>query len=646
MPKIGSTQVSRTVKRKINKRLNHLNFNCSSKITSTCTLPASNLSNLECSLASNSECSLASNSLNNIKLNSDSLSFPNIEHNGDNHQPTSNQSKLANFEIGFELRKWAINNNVKLSSVNELLFLLKRHQCFKELPNSARTLLKTPRTNNIQQLFPGKYCHFPLSNTLNNIVSKFNLTEISLQLNIDGLPISKSSSQQFWPILADIVELPTFGPFVLGLYYGEDKPASSNELLKISIQDLINCSNITLLNGRTLKVKVHSIVCDAPARSFILNVKGHNGYFGCNKCIVEGEYFDHRVTFPDTDKTLRTNESFRQKTNDDYHLNNDSELLKLPIDIVAQIPLDYQHLVCLGVVRKLLNLWIKGKVRTFRLCARDTHTISQRLIQIKFLFSKEFARKPRILIHLKNWKATELRTFLLYSGPVVLLNILPNSYYNHFLSLHVAITILCCKTLHVKYLSYAEKLILYFVENFSILYGKENLSYNVHSLIHLAADSSRFGVLDLFSTFKFENKLGKIKRLLRSGNRPLEQVYNRISEQQQFVSGEVNYFSESQLKKEFNISTSAGDNVCVLKDGSALVVKDIIPINEVVFMKGTLYHYFGNYYSNPCSSDLLGISVYVKKEDSYTVKSSQVVRKALLFLENNRGILFPLLHTS
>lgn len=32
--------------------------------------------------------------------------------------------------------------------------------------------------------------------------------------------------------------------------------------------------------------------------------------------------------------------------------------------------------------------------------------------------------------------------------------------------------------------------------------------YNVHSLIHLTADVDRFGPLDAFSAFKYENFLG------------------------------------------------------------------------------------------------------------------------------------------
>lgn len=49
------------------------------------------------------------------------------------------------------------------------------------------------------------------------------------------------------------------------------------------------------------------------------------------------------------------------------------------------------------------------------------------------------------------------------------------------------------------------ELIIEFVKKFAELYGKENVSYNVHSLIHLADDVKTFGHLDGYSAFKFAN---------------------------------------------------------------------------------------------------------------------------------------------
>lgn len=56
------------------------------------------------------------------------------------------------------------------------------------------------------------------------------------------------------------------------------------------------------------------------------------------------------MTYPGLDAQLRTNESFRNKSDEDYHKGN-SPLVRLPIDIINTVVLDYMHNVCLVVVK-------------------------------------------------------------------------------------------------------------------------------------------------------------------------------------------------------------------------------------------------------------------------------------------------------
>ena len=123
----------------------------------------------------------------------------------------------------------------------------------------------------------------------------------------------------------------------------------------------------------------------------------------------------------------------------------------------------------------------------------------------------------------------EYRQFLLYTGPIALKHELKSSLYNHFTSLSVATRILCSAQYNQHY-DYAHELLCYFVKKFSQLYGKCNLSYNVHNLIHIVNDVKKFGPLDSFSAFKFENYLYKLKNQLRVSKSPLEQIHNRILE--------------------------------------------------------------------------------------------------------------------
>lgn len=49
--------------------------------------------------------------------------------------------------------------------------------------------------------------------------------EVKININIDGLPLSKSLGSQFWPILAsiEIIDLYT-EPFAVGVFHGMSKP--------------------------------------------------------------------------------------------------------------------------------------------------------------------------------------------------------------------------------------------------------------------------------------------------------------------------------------------------------------------------------------------------------------------------------------
>ncbi|XP_076842100.1 uncharacterized protein LOC143486137 isoform X2 [Brachyhypopomus gauderio] len=161
-------------------------------------------------------------------------------------------------------------------------------------------------------------------------------------------------------------------------------------------------------------------MCDAPARAFIKGIKSHTGYAGCDKCVQSGVYMNHRMTFPETHAACRTDESFRVNADEDHHLHQ-SPLLETDIGMVSCFPHDYMHLVCLGVVRKCLDLWMgsTGPLRC-RLSTRESDAVSERLMALRSFVPVEFARKPRRLSERLRWKATELRQFLLYTGPVVL----------------------------------------------------------------------------------------------------------------------------------------------------------------------------------------------------------------------------------
>lgn len=160
--------------------------------------------------------------------------------------------------------------------------------------------------------------------------------------------------------------------------------------------------------------------------------------------------------------------------------------------------------------------------------------ISANLVNLIPFIPREFARKPRSLAFVKRWKATELRLFLLYIGVVVLKNVVPDEIYSLFLLLFVSSRILSYPHL-VKipsWVDYAENLIQTFVQHCAdkSVFGESFVVYNVHSILHVCDDVRRFGVMTNFSSFPFENHLGIIKRMVRSGVKVTQQIARRLSE--------------------------------------------------------------------------------------------------------------------
>lgn len=79
-------------------------------------------------------------------------------------------------------------------------------------------------------------------------------------------------------------------------------------------------------------------------------------------------------------------------------------LTQLPIDCIKVALLDYMHLVFLGVAKKLLMQWVLGPAR---LGPATRDKVSQLNVSLQDHIPREFSWKPRSLLELDHWKATE-----------------------------------------------------------------------------------------------------------------------------------------------------------------------------------------------------------------------------------------------
>lgn len=144
-------------------------------------------------------------------------------------------------------------------------------------------------------------------------------------------------------------------------------------------------------------------MCDAPARAYVKNVKSHNGYSGCDQ---EGVW-RNKMTYPETNVRLRTDSSYCDLIDEEHHLKQTLSPLTGIVKMVSSFPIDYMHLCCLGLIRKLLNMWLKGNLAT-RLPSQTVNSVSSKLLVLHSHTPVEFNRKPRGLNELDRWIATEL----------------------------------------------------------------------------------------------------------------------------------------------------------------------------------------------------------------------------------------------
>jgi len=585
----------------------------------------------------------------------------------------TSDSLPADHGIASELIKWSVKHNVKQSALKELLQILRKHH---KLPKDPRTLLRTVRRTSDMGIrsmkgsdgHEGEYVYFGVENELKKIL-EVDYPEpsdvpdvISLLFNVDGLPLYKSCAKQFWPILGKVYNQNIMSRvFTIAIFCGTSKPDSVQEYLHDFVNELCCLKQVGVtFHHKHLSIEISGFSCDAPARAFVKCIKGHTGYFGCEKCTQRGKYVDGRLTYPEIDAEKRTGMSFNAQVQEEHH-KGVSPLVALGIDLVNGFPLDYMHMVCLGVTRKLILNWMRG-AHEIRISSAQIKVCCERLAQFTPCVCSEFNRKPRSLYEIDRWKAVELRNFLVYYGPLALRSVVPDDLYHHFMLLSVAIIILSSSTLCSDMHGFAAKLLHTFVAEIAAFYGKSALIYNVHNLTHLADDVARFGVLDTFSCFQFENKLGCIKRQLRSGAKPLAQFCHRKSEVDVAKSVEKSSSIASQNSEciadiseppvTFSVSGMSFD-IRKPADCYALTTNsDIVKIQNIsrntsgeIRLHCRKFSVSDSFFTYPCSSvDMHIMKVSKLSSSRHIYHPWHIQSKCMLLPWKSCHVAFPLLH--
>jgi len=584
------------------------------------------------------------------------------------------QSNDDSMSVIEQLAKWSTDFSITHAALNSLLVILNSFGI--KVPRDARTLLATPKQLEIKSIAGGQYHHHGIINALNTAFRLFgppvHTDKLTLHINIDGLPLFNSTSIDVWPILGLVQEFPLKEPFIIGIYCGKSKPSSVGEFLNDFVQEMKSVLASGVVHNNILfKVHLAAVICDAPARSFVKCIKGHTGYSACERCTESGVYIDRKTTFPNLSASLRSDESFVAQSDYDHHTGL-SPFLELGIGMVSCFPLDYMHLICLGVVKRIIKLWLSGPKRSkSALPASTVASISDHLHLMRNSVPREFCRKPRPLADAKRWKATECRLFILYTGPVVLHGKVSETVYNNFMMLSVAVRVLLDSNSSLQLFDYAEKLLSCFVDNFSFVYGEQHIVYNVHSLIHLADDARLYGALDNVSCFPYENYMQKIKRMVRKGQNPIAQIMRRAAEKQMcdHLSNSSSISSAPGVHKmphssgplpkgqwacqqykqycshSIFVSCQDGDNCFMINDQCIVVQNILLTVSNETLIVYEFFKFKEPLFLYPLNSLELGIFTVWGKSDAVRVcQLADLTSKVILLPSKEKFAVIPILH--
>lgn len=112
-------------------------------------------------------------------------------------------NRISDSSLKVELIDWVNAFGISKTAVDSLLSILNPY--IDSLPKCSKTLLKTPLNIDIKENSGEQLWYQGLSNCLEKIFSTLDRdVNISLNFNIDGLPLTNSSKVTFWPIVANI----------------------------------------------------------------------------------------------------------------------------------------------------------------------------------------------------------------------------------------------------------------------------------------------------------------------------------------------------------------------------------------------------------------------------------------------------------
>lgn len=368
---------------------------------------------------------------------------------------------------------------------------------------------------------------------------------LSVMLHTDGMPLYKSKNCSAWPILGAILELPPYARtrddnmLLFGLWIGKKKP-NFDILCQKLVEQLTSLKNTGIRSSDHEQVKVlfPMLMGDMPALSTMVQFVEPHAFFACMFCEIRG-VFNHRghcIIYPiDDDANLRSSETFRRCSELAHMMQGriDRERTKglkgssafidiLDVPLPHSVVIDAMHTVFLCHSKKLLIYYLS-------LISKENQSkVSEKLRSLNYIH--DILRRPRSILNIHKWKASEVRVFMLYIGLPVLAEFLPEDQCGD-LALYTTIL----RLLHDHWQNDKQKidavsfLLTVYIQKLSAKVDDQEcpsnlLTITTHTQIHLPFQCRKFGRLDWLTNFVFESFLGFLKGFIKGSSGAGDQI--------------------------------------------------------------------------------------------------------------------------
>ncbi|KYN17532.1 hypothetical protein ALC57_10181 [Trachymyrmex cornetzi] len=235
---------------------------------------------------------------------------------------------------------------------------------------------------------------------------------------------------------------------------------------------------------------------------------------------------------------------------------------------------------------------------------------------------------------------------MLYTGLIVLKDVLPSKIYNHFITLSLASSIMISQYYSKleNYVSYAQNLMKHFVCQTIKIYGSDFVSHNIHNFLHLSKCVTLYDSLDNFviRCVIEESNITECTNIISNDSVKLRKEHFNgplINDctSPQYMQAQTNHYCLDISK--------LSDRFVELKNNLIIEVKNIASCKNSVWLIGHRYSKRDSFYSKPCLSSLFDIQYIEKENNLLEVWNIDVIKRKLVVLPyKHKLVSFPLLH--